>query len=409
MAVVTQAAPAAHEADKELLISGSEAVAEALTLADLDVVTAYPIRPYDTVMQAIAKKISGGQLVAEYIVAEGEHSQFEIVKHASTVGARVFCGSSGVGWMYAMECLVVTPPLRVPMVALVGNRALDDPGAFGVEHNDALVVRDVGWLLCWIDTSQEALDTTLIAYRVAEDRRVFLPLAISADGAFLTHSQAITMVPPKEKVDRFLPRYNRGGLLLHPDNPITVAPQANEDWLMEIRRQTAAAMEQSPIVIREAYKEFEKIFGRSYGNPFFEEYMTEDADVVLIGMGTLSTPCKVAIRKMREEGKKVGLVRMRWFRPFAAEELAKTLSRFKAVGVIDRDFSLGSPYLSGVLATEVRAALYASAKRPPLVGFICGLGGREVLVPDVEKMAGIVYDAAAGKPQPLTHWIGVRE
>src|SRR2546422_7275941 len=154
MAVVTQAAPAAHEADKELLISGSEAVAEALTLADLDVVTAYPIRPYDTVMQAIAKKISGGQLVAEYIVAEGEHSQFEIVKHASTVGARVFCGSSGVGWMYAMECLVVTPPLRVPMVALVGNRALDDPGAFGVEHNDALVVRDLGWMLCWIDTSQ---------------------------------------------------------------------------------------------------------------------------------------------------------------------------------------------------------------------------------------------------------------
>src|SRR5437879_4874813 len=142
MAVVTPAAPAATEEDKELLISGSEAVAEALTLADLDVVTAYPIRPYDTVMQAIAKKISGGQLVAEYIVAEGEHSQFEIVKHASTVGARVFCGSSGVGWMYAMECLVVTPPLRVPMVALVGNRALDDPGAFGVERSDGLAVAD---------------------------------------------------------------------------------------------------------------------------------------------------------------------------------------------------------------------------------------------------------------------------
>src|SRR5216110_1699112 len=305
MAVVTPAAPAATEEDKELLISGSEAVAEAFTLADLDVVTAYPIRPYDTVMQAIAKKISGGQLVAEYIVAEGEHSQFEIVKHASTVGARVFCGSSGVGWAYAMECLVVTPPLRVPMIALVGNRALDDPGAFGVEHNDALFVRDLGWLLCWIDTSQEALDTTLIAYRVAEDRRVFLPLAISADGAFLTHSQALTMVPPKSKVDQFLPRYNRGDLLLHPDNPITVAPQANEDWLMEIRRQTAAGMERSPGVIREAYAEFEQIFGRKYGNPFFEEYATEDADVILVGMGTISLPIKVAIREMRTKGIKV--------------------------------------------------------------------------------------------------------
>src|ERR671936_941072 len=405
MATVTQAATTAAGEDKELLISGSEAVAEALALADIDVVTAYPIRPYDTVMQAIAKKISGGQLVAEYIVAEGEHSQFEIVKHASTVGARVFCGSSGVGWAYAMEYLVVTPPLRVPMICLVGNRALDDPGAFGVEHNDALFVRDLGWLLVWVDTSQEALDTTLIAYRVAEDRRVFLPLAISADGAFLTHSQALTLVPPKDKVDEFLPRYDRGDLLLHPDNPITVAPQANEDWLMEIRRQTAGGMERSPTVIREAYTQFTKVFGRDYGNPFFEEYMTEDADVVIVGMGTLSNPVRVAIREMRKEGKKVGFVRVRWFRPFAGEELAKTLSRFRGVGIIDRDFSLGAPYSSGVLATEVRAALYPVAKRPPLVAFICGLGGGEVTLPDVKKMTEKVYDAAAGKPQPATQWI----
>src|SRR5881398_2473547 len=207
MATVTTTKAASE--DKELLISGSEAVAESLTLADIDVVTAYPIRPYDTVMQAIAKKIANGQLIAEYIVAEGEHSQFEIVKHASTVGARVFCGSSGVGWMYAMECLVVTPPLRVPMIALVGNRALDDPGAFGVEHNDALFVRDLGWQLVWVDSAQEALDVALIAYKVAEDRRVFLPLAISCDGAFLTHSQGLVKIPSREKVDSFLPRYNR--------------------------------------------------------------------------------------------------------------------------------------------------------------------------------------------------------
>src|SRR5437016_11294254 len=238
----TAVAESTKGTEQTALITGSEAIAVACKLADVDVITGYPIRPYDTVIQYIAQLIADGEMDCEYIVAEGEHSQFEIVKHASTVGARVFCGSSGVGWMYAMECLVVTPPLRVPMVALVGNRALDDPGAFGVEHNDALVVRDVGWLLCWIDTSQEALDTTLIAYRVAEDRRVFLPLAISADGAFLTHSQALTMVPPKSKVDRFLPRYNRGDLLLHPDNPITVAPQANEDWVIEIRRQNNEAM-----------------------------------------------------------------------------------------------------------------------------------------------------------------------
>ena len=409
MAVATKAAPAAGE-EKELLISGSEAVAEALTLADLDVVTAYPIRPYDTVMQAIAKKISNGQLVAEFIVAEGEHSQFEIVKHASTVGARVFCGSSGVGWMYAMECLVVTPPLRVPMVALVGNRALDDPGAFGVEHNDALVVRDLGWMLCWVDTAQEALDTTLIAYRVAEDRRVLLPLALSADGGFLTHSQALTLVPPKAKVDQFLPRYDRGELLLHPDNPITVAPQANEDWVIEIRRQNNEAMGRAATVIEEAYADFRRVFGRGPDNPWFEEYMTDDAEIVLVGMGTISLPIKVAIREMRAKGKKVGMARLRWFRPFPTERLVALLSKTQAVGIIDRDYSFGSPFGSGVVANEIRAAMYNAARRPPLLSFICGLGGREVTLEDVYKATEMCYGAAkSGKSDTKTHWLGVRE
>src|SRR5262245_5747018 len=393
------------------LITGSEAIAVACKLADVDVITAYPIRPYDTVMQYVAKLVSNGELDCEYIVAESEHSQFEVVKHASAVGARVFCGSSGVGWMYAFEALTVTPALRIPMVAMVGNRALDDPGAFGVEHNDALAVRDLGWQLVWVDNAQEALDTALIAYRVAEDRRIFLPCAISCDGAFLTHSQALVKIPSQAKVNAFLPRYNRGDLLLHPDNPITVAPQGNEDWVMEIRRQNFAAMERAAGVLKEAYADFARIFGRSYGNPFFEEYQTDDADVVLIGMGTLSTPVKVAIREMRKEGKKVGFVRMRWFRPFAAEELAKSLSRFSAVGVIDRDYSFGSPYMSGVVTTEVRTALYSASvsKKPPVLGFIDGLGGREVTVPDVETVAESVYHAAAGKPQPLTQWIGLRE
>ena len=410
---MAQAATSVQEAprgaEKTALITGSEAIAVACQLADVDVITAYPIRPYDTVMQYVAKLIANGEMDCEYIVAEAEHSQFEIVKHASAVGARVFSGSSGVGWMHAFEALTVTPSLRIPMVVMVGNRALDDPGAFGVEHNDALAVRDLGWQLVWVDSAQEALDTALIAYRVAEDRRVFLPCAISCDGAFLTHSQAIVKIPSAEKVKAFLPPYDRGDLLLHPDNPITVAPQANEDWLMEIRRQNAAAMERSPIVIREAYADFERIFGRRYGNPFFEEYETADADVVLVGMGTLSTPVKVAIRQLRAEGHKVGFVRMRWFRPFAADDLARCLSRFKAVGVVDRDYSLGPPHMSAVLATEVRAALYPAASRPEILGFIAGLGGREVTLPDVRRMFESVEAAAQGKPQPATQWIGLRE
>ena len=394
---------------QEDLISGAEAIGIACDLANVDLVTAYPIRPYDNVMQYISQLVADGKMDCEFIVAEGEHSQFEIAKHASICGARVFCGSSGVGWMYAMEALTVTPALRVPMVAMVGNRALDDPGAFGVEHNDALSVRDLGWMLNWVDSAQEALDMALIAYRVAEDSRMMVPLAMSCDGSYLTHSQALVQIPSAEQVKKFLPPYNRGNLLLHPDNVISVAPQVNEDWVTEVRRQNFAVTEIACDVIREVYAEFEQIFGRKYGNPFFEEYMTEGADVVLLGMGTLSTPAKVAVRKMRAEGKKVGFVRLRWFRPFAGPELAKCLERFKAVAVIDRDYSLGSPDLSGIVATEVRSAMYTnSATRPPVLDFICGLGGRDVMVPDVEKIANIAFEAAKGKAQPLTQWIGLR-
>jgi pyruvate ferredoxin oxidoreductase alpha subunit len=197
---------------------------------------------------------------------------------------------------------------------------------------------------------------------------------------------------------------------MHPDNVISIAPQVNEDWVMEVRRQNYAVTERAADVIREAYADFEKIFGRKYGNPFIEEFMTEDADVVLLGMGTMSTPAKVAIRELRKQGLKVGFVRLRWFRPFPAEDLVKSLSRFKAVGVVDRDFSFGSPYLSGVVATEVRTALYpGKGPKPPVLGFICGLGGREVTTEDIKTMTNETLKAAEGKSVPLTQWIGLRE
>ncbi|MDQ3810682.1 MAG: pyruvate ferredoxin oxidoreductase, partial [Chloroflexota bacterium] len=262
------------QGEEELLLTGSEAIAHALRLADVDIVAAYPIRPYDAVMQAVATMIANGQMDCEYIVAEGEHSQFELVKHASAVGARAFAGSSGVGWFYAFESIAVTAGLRLPLVANVGNRALDDPGAFGVEHNDALAVRDLGWLMTWVETGQEAFDAAVIAYRVAEDPRVSLPCTVSTDGAFLTHSQHLVKIPPKEVVERFLPPYNLGDRLFHPDNPITIAPQVDQDWLMEIRKQNDAAMKRARGVIEAAHEEFKEIFGRGGANPFVEEYMT---------------------------------------------------------------------------------------------------------------------------------------
>ncbi|OGL59691.1 MAG: pyruvate ferredoxin oxidoreductase [Candidatus Tectomicrobia bacterium RIFCSPLOWO2_12_FULL_69_37] len=390
------------------LLTGSEVMANVVRLADVDVITAYPIRPYDTVMQYVSRFISNGEFDADYIPAESEHGQFEIVKHACACGARVFTGSSGVGWLYAMEPLAVTAGLRLPMVALVGCRALDDPGAFGTEHNDAMLVRDLGWLITFPDAAQEVVELGLLAYRVAEDPKVFLPCAIAMDGAFLTHSQATVRLPSQEQVKKFLPPYNRGDMLLHPDNPITIAPQANEDWLMEVRRQSSEAAKRAYTVLKDAHKDFCRIFGEST-NPFLDEYMTEDADVVLCGLGTLSLPVKVAIREMRKEGKKVGLVRLKWFRPFPTEELRASLSRFKAVGVVDRDYSFGSPFHGGILLNEVKAALYGLDKQPRVKGFVCGLGGREVLLENVKHMADeILAIAKSGKADTQVEWIGVR-
>ena len=396
--------------EKEELISGSEAIAIACALADVDVITAYPIRPYDTVMQYVSKLKADGILDCEFIVAESEHSQFEIVKHASAVGARTFCGSSGVGWFYAFEALTVTAGLRLPVVAMVGNRALDDPGAFGVEHNDALAVRDFGWMLYWVATAQEALDIALMAWRIAEESEVFLPFAISCAGSFLTHSQAIVNVPTHDQVQKFLPPYDRGKLQLHPDNPITVAPQVNEDWLMEIRKQTDQAMRNSVGVIKKVHEEFRTTFGRGDPSPFIEEYMMEDAEIVLVGMGTLSLPVRVALRRMREAGKKVGFLRVKYFRPFPADEIRQVLSQCKAVGVIDRDYSYGSPSFGGVLFHELRSTLYPLERRPHVLNFIAGLGGREVLVRDVDDIVDIVQQAIdTGTVDQETTWIGVRE
>ena len=390
------------------LLTGSEVMAHICRLADVDVLTAYPIRPYDTVMQYVSRMIANGDMDADYIPAESEHGQFEIVKHASACGARVFTGSSGVGWLYAMEPLAVTAGLRLPMVALVGCRALDDPGAFGTEHNDALLVRDLGWMINFPDTPKECVELGLLAYRVAEDPRVFLPCAIAMDGAFLTHSQAIVRLPSQEQVDEFLPPYDRGDLLLHPDNPITIAPQANEDWLMEVRRQSSEAAKNAYTVLKEVHADFRRIFGEDT-NPFLEEYMTEDADIVLVGMGTMSLPLKVAIREMRKDGKKVGMVRLKWVRPFPTDELRTALSRFGAVGVIDRDYSYGSPFHGGILFNEVKAALYGADKQPLMKGFVCGLGGREVLLEDVKSMADQVFAMdKSGKPDNEVTWMGVR-
>lgn len=397
--------------EREELLTGCQAVAEGIRLANVDVIAAYPIRPYTEVMDAISKIIADGKLDAEYIVADSEHSQFEIVKHAASVGARAFAGSSGTGWMYGFEALVVTATDRLPVLFLVGNRALDDPGAFGVEHNDALALRDMGWLLCWVSTAQEALEHVLLGYRIAEDKRVMMPMALAMDGAFLTHSQHIVRIPSQEAVNRFLPPFQLGERRLHPDNPVSVAPQVNEDWVMEIRRQNWEAARRARGVIAKAYEEFNDVFGERYTAPYyFDEFMTEDAEVVLIGMGTVSMPARTAARRLREQGHRVGYVNLRWFRPFPTLELRECLRRFRAVGVVDRDFAHGAPDDCGVLMHEVRSCLYPARERPTVVNFITGLGGRDISIQDAVRMYELTQEAARKDGlDGFVTWVGVRE
>jgi pyruvate ferredoxin oxidoreductase alpha subunit len=347
---------------------------------------------------------------AEYIVAEGEHSQFEIVKHACAVGSRVFVGSSGVGWFYAFEAIAVTAGLRLPVVAICGNRALDDPGAFGTEHNDSLAVRDLGWLLPWAETAQEALDLALMAWRVGEDKRVSLPVAIGLDGAFLTHSQHMVQVPTTEAVKRFLPRFDLGKRVLHPDNPISIAPQVNEDWVMELRRQNWEAARRAKPVIAQAYQEFNKIFGERYTSPYFTEFMTDDADFVLVGLGAVAMPARTAVRRLRDQGHKVGYVGLRWFRPFPTTELRECLGKFKGVGIIDRDCAHGAPDSGGILFHDMRSCLYPLKKRPVMSNFIGGLGGRDISIDDCIRMFDLTkHSADKGVEDVSVTWIGLRE
>jgi pyruvate ferredoxin oxidoreductase alpha subunit len=403
----TQPAPVYTTED---LLTGCQAVSHGVRLADVDVIAAYPIRPYTEVMDYLSRLIANGELDSEYIIADSEHSQFEIVKHAASVGARAFAGSSGTGWMYGFEALVVAATDRLPVLFLVGNRALDDPGAFGVEHNDALALRDMGWLIFWVTTPQEALEHVLLGYRIAEDARVRMPVALAMDGAFLTHSQHVVKIPSPEAVKRFLPDFNLGDRVLHPDNPISIAPQANEDWVMEIRRQNWEAARRARGVIKEAYQEFNAVFGQRYDNPYFDEFMTDDAETVLIGIGTVCSPGRTAVRRMREQGHKVGYVNLRWFRPFPTVELRECLRRFKSVGVIDRDFAHGSADDGGALLHEIRSCLYPAKDRPTIVNYITGLGGRDVSIADAIKMFELTQQAAGNDAlDGYVTWIGVRE
>ncbi|MGD0805116.1 MAG: pyruvate ferredoxin oxidoreductase [Candidatus Bathyarchaeia archaeon] len=394
---------------KRRVWTGARSVAEAVKLADVDVIAAYPIRPYTGIMNALATMIAGGDFYAEYLVCDSEHSQFEVVKHASAVGARTFVGSSGTGLVYGAEAAVVTALGQLPVVGIVGCRSLDDPGNFGMEWNDAFMFRDVGWLMEWSKDPQEALEMTLVAYRIAEDPRVLLPHFVALDGAAITHVASPVTPPTKEQVAKFLPPYKP----LHPLDPayesvskaMHIAPSLIGP---EQRKSIDAAMKRAKnIVIPEAWKAWGDTIGREYP-PFFEGTQMEDADYAILSMGAYSRNVEYVVERMRESGVKVGSLRLKYLRPFPTEELVKALDGVKGIGVVDFSYSFGSPGNGSVLYNDVRAAFYEAEQRPLIMDYIFA-GGREMTIPELEKsIQALIESVRKGRVDKPVRWVTVR-
>jgi pyruvate ferredoxin oxidoreductase alpha subunit len=379
---------------KKRLWTGTRAIAEAVKLADVDVIAAYPIRPYTGVMNSLAKMLADGEFMAEIIVADSEHSQFEIAKHASAVGARTFVGSSGVGLAYAAEPIIVTALGQLPVVAIAGCRALDDPGNFGMEWNDVFTFRDHGWLISWAKDPQEALDMTLVAYRVSEDHDVLLPHFVSVDGAAITHISTLVEPPDKEKVDKFLPTYRPPFPLDPAFGPVTKAQHIAPSLIgPELRKVVDNSIAKSRDVIKRAWRAYSRLCGREY-SAFIECIHMDDAEVALVTMGAYSKDVSCVARKLRRQGVKAGVVRLRYFRPFPSEELIEALQNVKAVGVIDFSYSFGSPNSSSVLFNDVRSTLYESGSRPALMDFMF-VGGREPSIEHFEQAFNLLQKGAS--------------
>jgi pyruvate ferredoxin oxidoreductase alpha subunit len=382
---------------RKRLWTGTRAIAEAVKLADVDVIAAYPIRPYTGVMNSLAKMLADGEFMAEMIVADSEHSQFEIAKHASAVGARTFVGSSGVGLAYAAEPIIVTALGQLPVVAIAGCRALDDPGNFGMEWNDVFTFRDHGWLTSWAKDAQEALDMILVAYRVSEDRSVLLPHFVSVDGAAITHVSTLVEPPDKGSVDKFLPPYRPQYPLDPACGPVTRAQHITPSLIgPELRKVVDNSIAKSRDVIRRSWKAYSKLSGREYP-AFIERVAMDDAEIALVTMGAYAKDVAYVARKLRRQGVKAGVVRLRYFRPFPNEELTEALKRVKAVGVVDFSYAYGSPDSSSVLFNDVRSTLYEIGSRPALMDFMF-VGGREPSVEHFEQAFKLLQKSANKEP-----------
>ncbi len=386
------------------MMTGNYAAAHGARLSRPEFVAAYPITPQTMIIEHLSEFIADGELDADFMAVESEHSAMSACVSAEATGVRTFTATSSQGLALMHEVLFVAGGMHLPVVMAVVNRTVAAPIGIWCEYNDVMPQRDTGWLQVFCEDNQEVLDMVLQAYRIAEDKRVLHPMMVNLDAFVLSHTIEPVEAPGQEAVDKFLPPYEPSHAHLSPDNPMVVGPFSPPDYIQEVRYQTEQTMSAARDVILEVNDAFEQAFGRDH-HGMVETYELEDADVALVTMGTVTSTARDVVDKLRSDGEKVGLVKLRFFRPFPGEELRRVAEGVSALGVYDRSISFGS---GGPAWIETRHALYGHVDIPVL-NFLAGLGGRDVTMEDVERMfKRLLKVAKRGEPKTEMAWIGTR-
>lgn len=385
-------------------IEVSIAVADAAAMCDVDVIAAYPITPQTHIVEHLAELVANGDLDANYIPVESEHSAMSACLGSAAVGARTFTATSSQGLALMNEVMYVASGMRLPVVMALANRALSAPLSIWGDHSDMMSVRDVGWIQIVTENGQQAFDNTIIAFRVAEDPRVVLPAMIHLDGFNLTHVIEPISYPTKEEVAKYLPK-NRYPMPLNPDKPVSMGGFAAPAIYMEAKWAQQVNIQDSKAVILQAWDEFAKQFGRKY-NPV-EKYHSDGAKVLIMTMGAAGETASVAIDELRNEGMNVGQVRLRLWRPFPFEELREAVKDADVLIVMDRALSFGGP--GGPLSSEVKSALFNMAKKPKVVSYVISLGGRDTTVSGYKDIVRKGIEIAAKGSKNEFEIYGVRE
>lgn len=387
-------------------LSGNEAVAEALRQINPDVMAAFPITPSTEIPQYFSKLVASGKVDSEFIPVESEHSAMSAVIGAEAAGARSVTATSSAGMALMWEELYLAASNRLPCVLTLVNRALSGPININCDHSDSMGARDAGWIQIYAENNQEVYDNLVMAYRIAEHKDVKLPVMICQDGFITSHAvENINLLEDKE-VKNFVGEYEPENYLLNPEMPMAVGPYSVTNYYFEAKRAQAEALKNAKQVTLNVAKEYKEISGREYG--LFEEYKMDDAEYAVVIIGSAAGTTKDAVDALRAQGKKVGLVKIRLFRPFPASEIADALKNCKAVAMMDRTESYNDN--CGPLGSEVTTALYRAKADCLTVNYVYGLGGRDVTVDDMKNIyAELEKIAEDGTVENPYRYMGVRE